>query len=153
MSNRVVTGAGVTVAAALGYYLYAGGGDPKVAEKKFEHDVSKVYSSGRGNDAEGKAKEWKTEAKVLGQQAGSQIDNAVAQVKAKTSDIDTKLEAYRADAEKKIENYSHDANKQFNQAVNNFDKTVMDKVHEAEAKVQDAKKEAKSTWGSWFGGK
>lgn len=26
----------MTVAAALGYYLYAGGGDPKVAEKKFE---------------------------------------------------------------------------------------------------------------------
>jgi hypothetical protein len=36
MSQRALTGAGVAVAAAAGYYLYSAGGDPKLAEKKAE---------------------------------------------------------------------------------------------------------------------
>ena len=34
--RRVLTYGGLTAAAAAGYYLYQAGGDPKVAEKKFE---------------------------------------------------------------------------------------------------------------------
>lgn len=36
MSRRVVTALGVTAVGAGGYYLYAAGGDPKVAQKKIE---------------------------------------------------------------------------------------------------------------------
>lgn len=36
MSQRAVTIGGGALLAGVGYYLYAAGGDPKVAEKKFE---------------------------------------------------------------------------------------------------------------------
>lgn len=36
MPNRGVTIGGLAVAGGVGYYLYSAGGDPKVAEKKFE---------------------------------------------------------------------------------------------------------------------
>ena len=39
MSNRVVTVGGGALLAGVGYYLYAAGGDPKVAEKKFEGEL------------------------------------------------------------------------------------------------------------------
>jgi hypothetical protein len=36
MAGRVVKLGGVAAAAGVGYYLYSAGGDPKLAEKKFE---------------------------------------------------------------------------------------------------------------------
>jgi hypothetical protein len=36
MANRPVVLGGLAIAGAAGYYLYSAGGDPKVAEKKFE---------------------------------------------------------------------------------------------------------------------
>lgn len=36
MSNRVLQVGGVTALAAVGYYMYQAGGDPKAAEKRFE---------------------------------------------------------------------------------------------------------------------
>jgi hypothetical protein len=39
---------GLTAAGGVGYYLYTAGGNPKVAEKKFE---SMYLSSGINNDA------------------------------------------------------------------------------------------------------
>jgi hypothetical protein len=36
MVNRAVTIGGVAVASGIGYYFYAAGGDPKVAQKKAE---------------------------------------------------------------------------------------------------------------------
>ena len=38
MSGRLVKVAGVGAAAGVGYYLYQAGGQPKVAEKKFERE-------------------------------------------------------------------------------------------------------------------
>lgn len=42
MSKRVMTVGGGALFAGLGYYLYAAGGDPKVAEKKFEGELNKL---------------------------------------------------------------------------------------------------------------
>lgn len=42
MSNRVVTVGGGALLAGVGYYLYTAGGDPKVAEKKFEGEMDRV---------------------------------------------------------------------------------------------------------------
>ena len=36
MSNRVIPVVGLAAAGGVGYYLYNAGGDPKLAEKKFE---------------------------------------------------------------------------------------------------------------------
>jgi hypothetical protein len=36
MPNRPLVVGGLAIAGAAGYYLYSAGGDPKVAEKKFE---------------------------------------------------------------------------------------------------------------------
>jgi hypothetical protein len=36
MSRRGLTIGGLAVAGGVGYYLYSAGGDPKVAQKKFE---------------------------------------------------------------------------------------------------------------------
>lgn len=86
-------GSGMAVAGGLAYYLYQAGGDPKVAEKKFERmfhyhqallapnlhcadDAARITHSVKG-DASSKGTEVKTEAKVLGQEAGSKIDSAV----------------------------------------------------------------------------
>ena len=44
MSNRVVTVGGGALLAGVGYYLYAAGGDPKVAEKKFEGELYSTRS-------------------------------------------------------------------------------------------------------------
>ena len=45
MSRRALTWGGVGVAGLGAYYLYSAGGDPKVAEKKFERAYSlKPYS-------------------------------------------------------------------------------------------------------------
>lgn len=38
MSGRVVKFGGVAAAAGAAYYLYSAGGDPKLAEKKFERE-------------------------------------------------------------------------------------------------------------------
>jgi hypothetical protein len=43
MPNRGVLLGGVAVAGAAGYYLYSAGGDPKVAEKKFESKLGTTF--------------------------------------------------------------------------------------------------------------
>lgn len=122
-------------------------------------DAARLSAKIKG-EIPGKEKEWKTEAKLYGEEAGAKIDDTVcsttiqlsrpdanstlqiAAAKAKTKDIDSKLEAYRVDAEKNIEKYKNEAGKELNAAVNKFDKTV-----------EDAASKTKSGVSSWFGGK
>lgn len=122
-------------------------------------DAARLSSKVRG-EIPGKGKEWKTEAKLYGEEAGQKIDDTVrmsisylapinanltlqiAAAKAKTRDIDSKLEAYRADAEKNIEKYRNEAGKELHSAVDKFDKTV-----------ENAAAQTKSSVSSWFGGK
>jgi hypothetical protein len=44
MPNRPLVVGGLAIAGAAGYYLYSAGGDPKVAEKKFERKLSLILS-------------------------------------------------------------------------------------------------------------
>ncbi|KAK4965196.1 hypothetical protein LTR66_012190 [Elasticomyces elasticus] len=132
--SRVPLYLGLGLAGAGGYYLYQAGGSPKVAEKKFEHDLAKLGGS--------KEQEVKTEGKLYAKEAGAKLDDLVAQAKETTSKVDAKLEAYRNTAEKNIDQYSKEAKKDFNQAVDKFDKTVEEKAAQA-----------KSGLSSWFGGK
>lgn len=52
----------------------------------------------------------------------------IADAKATTSKIDSKLEAYRAQADKKIGDVSHQTAKDLHSAVDKFDKTVGEKA-------------------------
>ncbi|GAB7350027.1 hypothetical protein MBLNU459_g0701t1 [Dothideomycetes sp. NU459] len=139
--SRLPLIATLALGSGAGYYLYSAGGKPKVAEKQMEHDAARLSSKIKG-DLPGKGKEFKTEAKLYGEEAGAKIDDTIAAAKSKTRDIDAKLEAYRADAEKNLEKYKKEAGKELNSAVDKFDKTV-----------EDAAAKTKSGISGWFGGK
>jgi len=136
---------GGVAAAGAGYYLYKAGGDPKVAEKQFEYDASKAARKLKGN-APGTEGEAKNAIKVSAAEAGQKVDRASTRqfedVKATTSKVDAKLEAYRQNAEKKIDEFSKEAKKDFNEAAAKFDKTVEKKAAET-----------KGWFSGWFGGK
>lgn len=40
--RRLVPALGVAAVGGVGYYLYAAGGNPKVAEKKFERELTSI---------------------------------------------------------------------------------------------------------------
>ncbi|KAB2572197.1 hypothetical protein BFW01_g3187 [Lasiodiplodia theobromae] len=130
--SRIGLSVGLGVAGGIGYYLYQAGGDPKLAEREFEHDASRLSSKIKG-DLPGKEKEAKTSAKVLGEEAGEAIDKTIAEAKATTSKIDEKLEAYRAQADKKIGEVSSQTAKELHSAVDKFDKTVEDKTAQSKS--------------------
>jgi len=68
---------GLTAAGGVGYYLYTAGGNPKVAEKQFESDLSRASAKvksevpGRGKEAQKEGEKWASEA-------GAKLDNAVS---------------------------------------------------------------------------
>jgi len=128
--NRAFTFLGVAAAGGVGYYLYNAGGDPKVAEKKFEADASRVSSQIK-NELPGRGKEAKKEGEALVNQAGSKFDQASVDAKSKL-----------ADAEAKARELSQKAGKDLNGAVDKFDKTVEEKAAKAKSGIS-----------SWFGGK
>ncbi|KAK7724473.1 hypothetical protein SLS57_004228 [Botryosphaeria dothidea] len=131
-ARRIGLYGGLTAAGGIGYYLYQAGGNPKLAEKEFEHDAARLSSKVKG-ELPGKEKEAKTSAKVLGEEAGERVDSAIAEAKATTSKIDEKLEAYRAQADKKIGNVSSQTAKDLHSAVDKFDKTVEDKAAQSKS--------------------
>ncbi|KAK5114559.1 hypothetical protein LTR85_010136 [Meristemomyces frigidus] len=140
MSNRVLQFAGGAVAVGGAYYLYNAGGNPKVAEKKFEADAAKL-SSNMTSGMSGKGTEAQKHGEVLAADAGARIDNAMKDAKAGVSKIDSKLEGYRKEAESVIDSKTAEAQARGKAAVNSFDKNVT----EGAAK-------AKSGISSWFGG-
>jgi len=129
-SNRVFTLLGVAAAGGVGYYLYNAGGDPKVAEKKFEADASRLSSQVK-NELPGRGKEAKKEGEALVNQASNKFDQASADAKSKLSE-----------AEAKARELSQKAGKDLNGAIDKFDKTVEDKAAKAKSGIS-----------SWFGGK
>ncbi|GAM85790.1 hypothetical protein ANO11243_037980 [Dothideomycetidae sp. 11243] len=148
MSRRGVTILGLGVVGAGGYYLYQAGGSPKVAEKQVEHDAARLSTSIR-DQLPGREKEVKTEAKVLGEQAGAKIDSAYASAKAKAADAEARLSGYANDASRRLENARQETGKGLNKAIDNFDKSVEDGA----AKIQEGASKAKGGISSWFGGK
>lgn len=84
---------GVAAAGGVGYYLYTAGGNPKVAEKNFESDLSKASAKvksevpGRTNEAKKDAEKWATVA-------GAKVDSAVDKARVEAA----KVEQYGKDA-------------------------------------------------------
>ncbi|KAF2138483.1 uncharacterized protein K452DRAFT_361163 [Aplosporella prunicola CBS 121167] len=131
-ASRPLVFGGLAAAGGVGYYLYQAGGSPKLAEKEFEHDAAKLSSKFKG-ELPGKEKEAKTGAKVYAEEAGQKFDDAIAQAKATTNQVDAKLEAYRAQADKKIGEYQKEVGKDFHKAVDQFDKTVEEKAAQSKS--------------------
>ncbi|KAI9671897.1 MAG: hypothetical protein M1817_003442 [Caeruleum heppii] len=101
---------GLTVAGAGGYYLYSAGGNPKVAEKKFEHDAARASSAVRSG-LPGKEKEMKTKGEEYAHRAGANLDHTVDEARSKLNTAEAKLDQYRKetgkDLEKKIDKFDH----------------------------------------------
>ncbi|KAL6721353.1 hypothetical protein ACLMJK_000456 [Lecanora helva] len=149
MSRRAITGLGVVAVGAGGYYLYAAGGDPKVAQKKIEHDAVSAKSSLKGERASGEAA--KKEGEEWAQIAGAKIDSTVNDARNKINQADktitkkageaeSKFDKFKNDSAAQLEKGTNDTRKDINQAVDKFDKTVERKTSEAKSGIS-----------SWFG--
>ncbi|KAF2798763.1 hypothetical protein K505DRAFT_321657 [Melanomma pulvis-pyrius CBS 109.77] len=123
MSRKVVGYTGLLAIGAGTYYLYNAGGDPKLAEKQFEHDAARASAKVRG-ELPGREKEAKkageegfeairSKAKELSNDAKAEADKAAA-----------KFESYRQDAAKKLDETRRETGKELNSAVDKFDKSV-----------------------------
>ncbi|KAF1958137.1 hypothetical protein CC80DRAFT_441941, partial [Byssothecium circinans] len=123
---RLVTFGGLAAVGGGAYYLYNAGGDPKLAQKKIEHDAATASAKVRG-ELPGREKEAK-KAGEEAHQTGQQVDQ--------------KLDQYRQDASKKFEDVRQTTSKDLNAAVDKFDQ-----------KVTEGAGKSKSWFGSWFGGK
>ncbi|KAF2154986.1 hypothetical protein K461DRAFT_291885 [Myriangium duriaei CBS 260.36] len=148
MPRRGVTILGLTVVGAGGYYLYQAGGDPKVAERKAEHDAARVSTSIKDR-LPGREKEVKTEAKVLGEQAGAKIDSAYDAARSRAAEAESRVSGYASDASKRLEHARQETGKTLNNAVDKFDRSV----EQGAAKIQEEATKAKGGISSWFGGK
>ncbi|PMD27339.1 hypothetical protein NA56DRAFT_232356 [Hyaloscypha hepaticicola] len=117
---------GIAAAGGVGYYLYSAGGNPKVAEKKFESDLSKASAKvkselpGRGTEAQKDAEKWAS-------QAGAKVDSAVDKARVEAA---------------KAEQYGKDAKAD-----------ALKKIDAADRKIEEGAAKAKSGISSWFGGK
>ncbi|KAJ4133526.1 hypothetical protein NW768_005112 [Fusarium equiseti] len=121
---------GGAAATGIGYYLYAAGGNPRAAEKKFESDAHsaaadiKSHLPGRTANAEG-------ELRGAGAAAGQKIDQVTAEADRTAGVIKSN-----------VESVAKDAKAEAMRVVDKFDNRV-----EAEAA------KAKGGLSSWFGGK
>ncbi|EOA90227.1 uncharacterized protein SETTUDRAFT_167153 [Exserohilum turcica Et28A] len=147
MSRRFMTYGGIAAVGGATYYLYSAGGDPKLAEKKIEHDAATAARRLRG-DYPGQDKEAKKAAEESYEAVRASAQRYAEQAKAEAGKLEEKLDAYGADAKKQYEQAKaraeqelHQAGKQVNAAANKFDAAVEDKAAKA------------SGWfGGWFGG-
>ncbi|KIH94210.1 hypothetical protein SPBR_06251 [Sporothrix brasiliensis 5110] len=117
---------GIAAAGGIGYYLYSAGGNPKVAEKKFESDLQSVRNRAGGN-----TNQFRTDIDKYGAEAGAKVDSAINKVQ-------TEYNRAAADVGKKAEETRSNVNK----SIDAFDK-----------KVEDAAAKTKNGVSGWFGGK
>ncbi|TVY40109.1 hypothetical protein LOCC1_G005311 [Lachnellula occidentalis] len=124
--SRVPLMLGLTAAGGVGYYLYTAGGNPKVAEKQFEADLSKASAKakseipGQGQRAQKEGEKWASEA-------GAKVDSAAEKARAEFAKAEGKFEELRKDTGKKID--------------------------QTDRKIEAEASKAKSGISSWFGGK
>ncbi|KAI9861561.1 MAG: hypothetical protein M1813_005171 [Trichoglossum hirsutum] len=121
---------GLGVAAVGGYYLYSAGGDPKVAQKNIEHDATRASSALR-SDVAGREREVKKTVEEKAQRAGSKIDSAIDDTRAKKNSVESKADQYRKDVGAELQ-----------QTIDQVDR-----------KVEEGASKAKGGISSWFGGK
>ncbi|KAI9813226.1 MAG: hypothetical protein M1827_004168 [Pycnora praestabilis] len=139
MAQRVPIAIGLTAAGAAGYYLYAAGGSPKVAQKEAEHDAARFGGSNQ-KSAEKKAELWAEKAGKELDHAGKTLDHAADEARARLNQADAKLDNLRQDASKKISEVGKDTKEELHQTIDNFDKTAIRKTVEAKNGIS-----------SWFG--
>ncbi|MCJ1249513.1 hypothetical protein MMC30_006738 [Trapelia coarctata] len=144
--SRAVPILGAVAAGGVAYYLYSAGGNPKVAEKKFEHDAASA-SAKLKSELPGSGKEAKKQGEVWAKEAGAKLDSTVDSAKAKLHETDAKLSAKMSEADAKLAHLKTDTiqkakevRKETDQKIDAFDETVVRKT-----------KEAKSGISSWFG--
>ncbi|KAL8644289.1 MAG: hypothetical protein Q9210_007328 [Variospora velana] len=152
-SRRALQIGGATVGVGAVYYLYSAGGNPSVAEKKLEHDVSAAGARLKGQDMS--TKEGQKKAEVLAKEAGATLDRTVDTVRgevrqadqvitAKMHEAGSKLDQLKDDGSKKLDSAYKDTSKELQQTADTFDKTVNRKTAEAKSGI--------SSW-LGFGGK
>ena len=143
----------------VGYYLYTAGGNPKVAEKQFESDLSKASAKIK-SEVPGRAKEAQKEGEKWASVAGSKVDSAVSVhmsllpvlqlcpcherprvISVLPANQIFQVDKARAEATK-MEAYGKDAKAD-----------AMKKIDAADRKIETKAAEAKSGISSWFGGK
>lgn len=139
MSGRILKVAGLATFGGVSYYIWSAGGDPKLAEKKFEHDAATAARKLKG-EFPGREKEAKKAGEEGYEAIRAKAQDLSDQAKAEAERAEQKFEAYRKDAAQKLEESRQEAGKNLNQAVDKFDKTV----------TEGATK-SKSWISSWFG--
>ncbi|KAL6363305.1 hypothetical protein LRP88_02717 [Fusarium phalaenopsidis] len=117
-------------AAGVGYYLYSAGGSPRVAKEEAQSDAHRAAAEVKSHLPGRSPVDAEKDLKGYGQQAGAQVDKALAEADRQASV-----------AKSNIESYAKDAKAEALKAVDKFD----NKVEEEAAK-------AKSGISSWFGG-
>ncbi|KAL8946816.1 MAG: hypothetical protein Q9222_006841 [Ikaeria aurantiellina] len=143
-SRRVLQIGGVVIVAGGGYYLYSAGGNPQVAEKKLEHDMSAAGARLKGQDLSGK--EAQKQGEVFAKEAGATLDRTVDTVRGEVRQADkvvtskmheagSKLDQLKDDGSKKLDKAYKDSSKELQQTADSFDKTVNKKTSEAKSGI------------------
>jgi len=117
---------GLAAAGGVGYYLYTAGGNPKVAEKQFESDLSKASAKVK-SEVPGRTKEAQKDAEKWASEAGAKVDSTVDKARAEAV---------------KVEQYGKDTKSE-----------ALKKIDQADRKIEEGAAKAKSGISSWFGGK
>ncbi|KAL1595475.1 hypothetical protein SLS59_008409 [Nothophoma quercina] len=179
--RRVATWGGLAAVGGATYYLYSAGGNPKLAEKKFEHDAANATRRVRG-DFPGQDKEAKkageegyeavrATASDYASRAQAEAKKAEADLRAYSQQAQNKAQQYTAEAQNKAQEYSAEAQAKYN----SLSAEAQKKWDEARARGEEFTREtskdfnaavdrfdrevtkdaaqAKSWLGSWFGGK
>ncbi|EGY13331.1 hypothetical protein VD0002_g7776 [Verticillium dahliae] len=118
---------GLTAAGGIGYYLFAAGGSPKVAEKKAEADAHRAAASIKSH--------------LPGRDVGAQgtLGDAAARTGAKIDHAAAEADKQFGIAKSNAEAFAKDAKAETLKSINEFD-------HKVENKASEVKKAASS----WF---
>jgi septin family protein len=143
--RQFATFGGLAAVGAGTYYLYNAGGDPKLAQKKAEHDAATASRKIQG-ELPGREKEAKKAGEEGYEAVRAKAQEYADQARAEAKKAEQKLDAYSQDAQKKLEEGKAkfdqsraEAGKEVNAAANKFDK-----------KVLEASAETKGWFSSWF---
>ncbi|KAF1971264.1 hypothetical protein BU23DRAFT_510306, partial [Bimuria novae-zelandiae CBS 107.79] len=134
--RQVGTFAAVAGLGGIGYYLYSAGGDPKLAEKKFEHDAATAARKVKG-DYPGQDKEARKAGEESYEAVRAKAQSLANDARAEADKADAKINELSADARKKFEQLREEGARDVNAAANKFDKAVIEETKKAKG---------------WFGG-
>ncbi|KAL9125528.1 MAG: hypothetical protein Q9217_005285 [Psora testacea] len=145
MSRRTITGLGLVAAGGVGYYLYQAGGDPKVARKEVEHDMTSATSRAKGEKVS--AESAKKQGEEWAARAGSKIDSTIDDARSKVHEADSLITRKAGQAESKLDQLKHDSAASFDRTR----KEAENKIEEFDNKVEKKTSEAKGGISSWLG--